>query len=133
MPISDQNLHRFAQRTFAIGLLVISSGAVLQLTQAHQSFGLDPAAYGNATIFGLLARVGGTIALIGLLGFGLRAAQRPARNSAELPSFVPDNQVTLSAQGPRGDSAPTPRLPSRIRPVRIAPQRNSPQRVEHSG
>src|SRR5690554_6078561 len=109
MPIIDQKLHRFAQRTFAIGLLVIGTGAVLQLTQAHQTIGIDPAQFGNATIFGLLARVGGTTALIGLLGFGLRAARRPARSTPEPLSFIPDDAMPLPPHSQRGESAPTPR------------------------
>jgi len=126
MPISDTKLHRFAKRTFAIGLLIIGTGAVLQLTKGHQAIGLDPAAYGNATIFGLLARVGGTIALIGLVGFGLRAARRPA-NSTGTANYSPPDRGLLPPHAQRGDSAPAPRLPSRIRPVRIPPRR-----IEHT-
>ena len=131
MPINDQKLHRFAMRTFAIGLLIIGTGAVLQLTKGHQAIGLDPAAYGNATIFGLLARVGGTVALIGLVGFGLRAARRPVTSTAIANTVTanssPPDTSSLPPHAQRADSAPAPRLPSRIRPVRIPPRR-----IEHT-
>ena len=126
MPISDQKLHRFAQRTLAIGLLIISIGAALQVTFGSRFLGIDPMDFGSATMFGLLARVGGTIALIGLIGFGLRAARRPA-DSITAANHGPQDSAALPPYAQRGDSAPAPRLPSRIRPVRIPSHQ-----VEHS-
>jgi len=84
-------VRRLALPLVTLGLAAIAAGAVMEWQ------GIDlPPMLGSTTAFGIMARIGGGIALLGLLAFALPSLSDPATAVEPAPEAAPDPEPAAS-------------------------------------